>query len=355
MDIPKIINDWLAKIQYSFFNYKDGFFHLKSYANSPQMMLESFDKMPFVKHDRKNCVISCATPIINTRINYCEIQSGLWLLVSEMENKQNFLFHNQFKDTNEHDYFILNLHFNNIGATAKAQLINSFRLPNNGWSLVKPKANKNASHFKNTLTKNISLFISRELMELGSESLVFIQNGTMDPFLKSDNQYLICQDEISRDYLFDEFMEIMILKNPKDKVAKLKEKLNEFSDIFMDNYENEKLSDKYFRINDCDRKNIVEVERILGESIYTGFPGIDFLAESVGISPTKLKNDFKMVHESSIFKYFRAAQMNLAYPIIEKKSLSIKHLAGMFGYENSSKFANAFREHFGVLPSELLK
>lgn len=84
------------------------------------------------------------------------------------------------------------------------------------------------------------------------------------------------------------------------------------------------------------------------------FPGIEQLAASVGISPTKLKNDFKAVHGTSIFQYYRSNQLDMAYTVLKNKSLKIKQIANLFGYENASKFSAAFKDKFSVTPSDLM-
>jgi AraC-like DNA-binding protein len=354
MGIPSLIENWLAKFQYSFFNYKDGFFHVKSLTNSPQMMIDSFVKMPFMKHDKTKRILSCSTPIVNAKIHYYEIQEGLWLKVSEAENKVNFAFHNLFEDSRDDDYYFLNLHFSSMDIESKNMLVNGIPLPNNSWSVLKPRANKTLSHFKNTVHRNITLFFSKELLESKSSSLTFIQDELLDFFFSSDNQYLVVFDKDSKEHLYAEFLKLLSISDKETREIKVKEKLNQFFDSFIECYKQEKLSEEYFQLPDHDRKIIVQVERHLNENLMKSFPGIDFLANTVGISSTKLKNDFKLVHQTSIFQFYRDNQLNLAHAIIDKNVLKIKHLSSMFGYENPSKFSAAFKEKFGVLPSSLL-
>jgi AraC-like DNA-binding protein len=355
MLVPKVIHNWLSKIQYKFFNYKDGFFHIKSLSNSPHTLLKSFDSMPFMKHDKKKGKVGCNTPIINSNIYYCELQEGLWLMVSRAENKFNFIFHNIFENEKE-EYYFINLHFSDMDIKFKQTLVNSIPLPTNTWSVLKPKANKNITHFKNTIHRNITLYFRKDLLKSRISPLKFIdENKLLDTFLKSDNQYLLAQDAVSREYLYEEFIELMKIENELEKKEKIKEKLNYFFKLFISNYENNKLDEKYFRLKDIDQRNVLEVERILHNNIFEGFPGIEFLANRVGISAAKLKNDFKTVHEISLYQYFRKNQMELAYSILENKSLKIGQIANKFGYENSSKFSSAFKETFGLSPSDLLK
>jgi len=91
------------------------------------------------------------------------------------------------------------------------------------------------------------------------------------------------------------------------------------------------------------------------DNLLKSFPGIENTAQEVGISPTKLKNDFKTIHNQSLYNYYRYNQMNLAYKLISEKPTTIKEVANLLGYENASKFAAVFKEQFDVQPSSIIK
>ena len=74
---------------------------------------------------------------------------------------------------------------------------------------------------------------------------------------------------------------------------------------------------------------------------------------SVGISPTKLKNDFKSMHDTSLYQYFNAHQMQVARELLLLKKYNVKEVAALLGYENASKFSAVFKKTFGYNPSEI--
>ncbi len=85
------------------------------------------------------------------------------------------------------------------------------------------------------------------------------------------------------------------------------------------------------------------------------FPGVEGIAENVGISPTKLKNDFKVIHNQGLYQYYRYHQMTLANKLLTEKATTVKKgVANLLGYENASKFAAVFKEQFGIQPSALI-
>ncbi len=70
------------------------------------------------------------------------------------------------------------------------------------------------------------------------------------------------------------------------------------------------------------------------------------------VSQTQLKNSFRRCFGDSLYKYVRSKKMEKAASRLEEGELSVMEIAGMYGYENCSKFAAAFRGEYGVSPSD---
>ncbi|MCQ2459719.1 MAG: AraC family transcriptional regulator [Ruminococcus sp.] len=71
-----------------------------------------------------------------------------------------------------------------------------------------------------------------------------------------------------------------------------------------------------------------------------------------GVSKTKLKADFQKEYGISYYSYFRKERMKLAAQLLLETKQKIIDIAEAVGYENSSKFAKAFRDVTGFSPSE---
>jgi AraC-like DNA-binding protein len=82
-----------------------------------------------------------------------------------------------------------------------------------------------------------------------------------------------------------------------------------------------------------------------------GCPTIQSIAEEFGISPTKLKSNFKIFYGKSVFQYFQQERMELAKKMIESGH-SIADAGFKIGYSNLSKFSSAYKKHFGFNPKE---
>ena len=74
------------------------------------------------------------------------------------------------------------------------------------------------------------------------------------------------------------------------------------------------------------------------------------VATIFGVSRTCIKNSFKAVYGVSFYSFIKAGKMESAAYMLEHTDKPIVEIAGEHGYENSSKFANAFRSVKGISP-----
>ena len=82
-------------------------------------------------------------------------------------------------------------------------------------------------------------------------------------------------------------------------------------------------------------------------------PGLPELARSVGLNEFKLKAGFRTLFGTSVFGYLRTQRMAQARRLLAQRDLTVTEVAARVGYANPSKFAAAFRKHFGLPPSAL--
>ncbi len=82
---------------------------------------------------------------------------------------------------------------------------------------------------------------------------------------------------------------------------------------------------------------------------------IEELSRHFLINPTSLKRVFKETYGDSIAAHTRQHRIELAARLLEGGKMSVSDVAGQVGYESQSKFSLAFKEAYGVLPSEYRK
>ena len=79
---------------------------------------------------------------------------------------------------------------------------------------------------------------------------------------------------------------------------------------------------------------------------------LEQISKHFHVSGTHIKNIFKGVYGVSLYAYTRAIKMESAAYMLEYTDRTVMDIAGEHGYDNSSKFARAFREVKGMTPSE---
>lgn len=105
------------------------------------------------------------------------------------------------------------------------------------------------------------------------------------------------------------------------------------------------------RITDVDVRCLRQARAILQER-YTNPPTIEYLARSVGLGTTKLKNGFKSLFGTTISQFTNDIRMEHACELLCKPDIPIAIVAETLGYGYQNSFTTAFRRHYGVLPKD---
>ena len=79
---------------------------------------------------------------------------------------------------------------------------------------------------------------------------------------------------------------------------------------------------------------------------------LEELSETFDFPYTSMQKCFREVYGMPIHAYLRQYRMSQATVLLRESNLSIAEIALRMGYSNPSKFAAAFREAIGMLPSE---
>ncbi|MBS2211895.1 helix-turn-helix transcriptional regulator [Carboxylicivirga mesophila] len=80
---------------------------------------------------------------------------------------------------------------------------------------------------------------------------------------------------------------------------------------------------------------------------------IQTIADTYGISTSKLKRDFKTLFDCSIYQFYAHAKMDEAYRRLKTGDYSVMEVGYDLGYSNLSKFASMFKKVKGITPSEV--
>ena len=357
----KRINNWFQNAQKYFFKYKDGFFEVSFLDNSPEALVESIQKMPFVSHDVQAQILSTNNTFMEGVMHYQELEEGLWVVYSEMRYKANVRYKVIYDEYIPCDYYLLNFHIHINEVLHYSTKIQDAVFPSKSWIISKREYNKNSLdvfNFKNSFASDISIYFNKTWVEKNLKNSHLFVESRINEFFNQDLTHVFWpENSTTYDDLTQDIKATVVAKGNKGvaNLLRLKMEAIDLLSTFINKYKNENIHENHYELPNSDRLRVLKIEKLLCENLEKKFEGIDALADKFKISPTKLKSDFKLMHGKSIFQYFQEKQMLLAKQILEIEDIRIKELAYKFGYENAGKFSQAYKKHFNVLPSEQLK
>lgn len=102
-------------------------------------------------------------------------------------------------------------------------------------------------------------------------------------------------------------------------------------------------------------EKMIAVERILDEHLDKNLPSIGSIARQMALSESTLKRNFKLLYGTSIYEYYLRKKMQKARQLFTEKSIPVKEVAYMLGYEKVSNFIQMFKKHHNLSPGRLKK
>ena len=97
---------------------------------------------------------------------------------------------------------------------------------------------------------------------------------------------------------------------------------------------------------------VLAAQRILRESIHSP-PSLDELALQVGSNRRKLGEAFQALCGQAVFAWLREERFRRAYEMLCDTDLTVSSISDALGYSTPANFAKAFRERYGLTPSEI--
>jgi AraC-like DNA-binding protein len=340
-----LLKNWLKKFHQYKIAYRNGIYHLNCLINSPYTIVESLISLPFSKADREKQIIQINTIFSKSDISYSNPEEGLWILNYDNFYKKNLLIKNISDKEIPMEYNYIHFLSTEGSLDSKPMIVNGVTIKNNMWSMAKIGQPSNSFHYKNTCEKSTLVFFTLTWLKKNN-----FYSGTIKHFFESKGKHIIIHnsEKVKEDFYT---MFQFLFTNKEDNQSKIIDSSKRFIQLFSYIIEEQNLSENHFLLPDNDWDMILKAERILKEYLFKDFPGIEYIASKLSVSPTKLKNDFKLVHLKTIYHYFQEQQMKIAHELLSKKNIKIKDIATLLCYENASKFSMVFKKYYGVLPS----
>ena len=184
----------------------------------------------------------------------------------------------------------------------------------------------------------------RQVMELLNIDLQHIQK-----YICEDNRCCIMRANPSIEHIFSELYHIREQRKEGYMKIKILELLLFLSDL---NTAEEVLQRNYY--NQSQVALIKSVAAYIVEDL-TVHHTIEQLSQKFKISTTALKNCFRGVYGTSIYSYLRTYRLQTAQKMLLETKLTVTEIANEVGYGNPNKFTSAFKEIYGVSPTEFKK
>lgn len=83
-------------------------------------------------------------------------------------------------------------------------------------------------------------------------------------------------------------------------------------------------------------------------------PGLQELADEVGINLKKLKMGFRQIYGDSVYSFLFDYKMDYARKLLDSGSFNVNEVGLRIGYSTSSHFIAAFKKKFGTTPKKYL-
>ncbi len=319
-------------------------------------MWQSLRKMPFIKFNSLLNMAESDTPFMHAYLYYQELEAELVLFYTQIDYKKNVHYNHYLKSLLPAEYYCLTGFLSKPDENKIKTIINGIHFEGQLWLLHKPGTNVKDYHFKDSRTETINIYFTdrwlNQYMELFPEG-----NETLKQFIASNSNTISYANKFNETGMELLQKALTSLKQPVSETRNrfLLQHVHTVFEFFKNHCLHEAISPKYLALNNADRLKLIEVEKLLNNSVYKKFPGIGSLAQEIGFSETKLKTMFKDVHGTTILDYFQRLQMSAAKKHLLQNRVKVADLASMFGYENPSKFAATFKSKTNQLPSEIHK
>jgi AraC-like DNA-binding protein len=346
------INNWFQLSKQYFFTYTDGFFNLSYLSNSPEAIIRSCIKMPFMTHNVEKQLIQADTPFMKGDFYYAELEEGLWVLNTKQYYKNNVSFKPIYDRFLASDYYFIATNTIKSKINESSYKFGEMVIENNSISFSMPGNDLVNFHFKDSDETMYMLYFNESWAQkhiLGSPST---PKAVEDLFANSTQSFTNYSYNDERFQTLVHKLSLAFEGAEKPNIFQLKILSFEFLGIFYNSIQ-QKLNPTDIIIKNENFSKIRKIEHELLSNLHGKFMGIEFLSEKYKISPTKLKKDFKLVYGPSIFNYFQKHKMDLALNYLTNSELKIKEVAQNLGYENTSKFTQAFKKIHNKLPSEV--
>ena len=183
----------------------------------------------------------------------------------------------------------------------------------------------------------------------------FSEQADHIPFLSPDNS----DKKYYKDEKINPSMAIVLSQlfhfnlHPSIKKLYFKGKVYELLSLYFNRAEDPNAEQCPFLI---DEENVIKIRKAKDFVIANMAepPGLQELADEVGINLKKLKMGFRQIYGDSVYSFLFDYKMDYARKLLDSGSFNVNEVGLRIGYSTSSHFIAAFKKKFGTTPKKYL-
>ncbi|MGV7106259.1 helix-turn-helix transcriptional regulator [Flavobacterium sp. U410] len=184
---------------------------------------------------------------------------------------------------------------------------------------------------------------------------LFSSDAEKIPFLSDDNleKKYYGEEDISPSMAIVLNQIFNYNQNSSLKTLYLKGKCYELMSLYFNQNEDANAENCPFLI---DEENVLKIKKAkeIVISRLAEPPGLQELADEVGLSLKKLKVGFKQIYGDTVFNFLFDYKMEVARKMLDSGSYNVNEVGLKVGYSTSSHFIAAFKKKYGVTPKKYL-
>jgi AraC-like DNA-binding protein len=184
---------------------------------------------------------------------------------------------------------------------------------------------------------------------------LFSSESEMIPFLSKDNleKKYYAEEDISPSLAIVLNQIFHYNQNSSIKNLYLKGKSYELLSLFFNTNEDPNAEHCPFLSDEGNVLKIKKAKEIIIKHMAEP-PGLQELADEVGISLKKLKAGFKEIYGDTVFNFLFDYKMEFARKLLDSGSYNVNEVGIQIGYSTSSHFISAFKKKFGTTPKKYI-
>ena len=351
------LTKWNAYLKKNLFLNHDGFFELPYVSNNPGLMVESILRLPVSKHHTSEQAIYTDNEYISGVMRYRQMEDGLWLLGSDLTIKKNILSKAIYNPDVLSDFYFLSFSIFKYKFPAEDSYTKLATLLSTTCTFYKPKTEVNTFFYEGSKGKFFNIAFSKKWAE---KNLVFTSEDEKKEildYLNDDSGFINWLDIVPDAPALSEEIWKKLEKENDDLGTKerFRIQLKQIIGGFFKHAYKDKRIKNHTALHNPDYANVACAEKLILHNLTTPFLGVNHIARTVNLSPTKLKIIFKSVFGFSMLQYHKEKNMLLAMQLIKNSEMQIKNIAALTGYLSASKFSATFKKRFGFLPTSIRK